>query len=106
MAFLNIENATIGFDVNNVERGLNNLNVRCIGETIDLMKTSYMNLQAAVDAAWVGTSAEQFKKNVLSDINVISEALQETYGLLRSEMYQVVNGMVEADAELVKAREE
>ena len=103
---LNIENATIGFDENNVEKSLNNLNVRCIGETIDLMKTSYMNLQTAVDAAWVGASADQFKKNVLSDINVISESLQETYEILKSEMYQVVNEMATVDAELVKAREQ
>lgn len=103
---LNIENATIGFDENNVEKSLNNLNVRCIGETIDLMKSSYMNLQTAVDAAWVGASADQFKKNVLSDINVISESLQETYEILRSEMYQVVNEMAAVDAELVKAREQ
>ena len=103
---LNIENATIGFDENNVEKSLNNLNVRCIGETIDLMKSSYMNLQTAVDAAWVGASAEQFKKNVLSDIDVISQSLQDTYEILKSEMYQVVNEMAAVDAELVKAREQ
>lgn len=103
---LNIENATVGFDENNVEKSLNNLNVRCIGETIDMMKSSYANLQTAVDAAWVGVSADQFKKNVLSDIEVISQSLQDTYDILRSEMYQVVNEMAAVDAELVKAREQ
>lgn len=103
---LNINNATIGFDVNNVESALNNLNTRCIQDTINRMNMSMSKLRDYVDSAWVGASAEQFKNNMETDKNKISQALQDTYDVLKSEMYQIVNEMASADSELVKGRVE
>lgn len=103
---LNIENATIGFDANNVETALNNLNTKVIQDTITKMTSSMSTLRDYVDSAWVGASAEQFKTNMESDKEKISQSLRDTYEVLKSEMYQIVNEMAEVDAELVKGRGE
>ena len=55
---LNIEGATIGFDANNVQTALNNLNTKCIGDAIRKMNDSMSELREYVDSAWVGASAE------------------------------------------------
>lgn len=101
---LNIENATIGFDANNVETALSNLNTRVIQDTIQKMNNSMSQLREYVDSAWVGASANQFKTNMESDKSHISQALQDTYDVLKSEMYQIINEMAAADQELVKGR--
>ena len=103
---LNIEGATLGVDANNVQTALNNLNTYCIQETISLMNSSMASLREAVDTAWVGQSAEVFKNNMEKDKETISKALNDTYEVLKSEMYQIVNEMEAADAELVKERSE
>ncbi len=103
---LNIEGATIGFDANNVETALSNLNTKCIQDTINKMNSSMAALRDAVDAGWQGQSAETFKNNMEKDKETISKALNDTYEVLKSEMYQIVNEMAAADAELVKERAE
>ena len=103
---LNIENATIGFDANNVQTALNNLNTKCIQDTIVKMNNSMQSLRDYVDSAWVGVSAEQFKTNMESDKEKISQSLRDTYDILKSEMYQIINEMAAADEELVKGREQ
>ncbi len=103
---LNIEGATIGFDSNNVEEALNNLNTRCIQDAINKMNSSMGILREYVDSAWIGASADQFKKNMETDKNKIAKALDDTYAILKSEMYQIVNEMAAADRELVKGRAE
>lgn len=103
---LNIDNATIGFDVNNVETALNNLNTRVIQDTINKMNSSMQSLRDYVDSAWVGQSAEQFKANMESDKEKISQSLMDTYDVLKSEMYQIVNEMAAADEALIQGRAE
>ena len=103
---LTIENATIGFDANNVQTALNNLNTRCIGDAISKMNDSMQSLREYVDSAWVGASAETFKNNMEADKNKVSEALRDTYDILKSEMYQIVNEMAAADEALVERRAE
>lgn len=103
---LNIEGATIGFDANNIEDALSNLNTQVIQQTIDKMNTEMGNLREYVDSAWVGASAEQFKTNMETDKDKVIQGLRDTYDALRSEMYQIVNEMSAADEELVKGRSE
>lgn len=103
---LNIEGATIGFDANNVETALNNLNTRVIQDTIAKMNSKMSDLRNYVDSAWVGASAEQFKQNMESDKDKISQSLRDTYDVLKSEMYQIVNEMAAADEQLVNRRAE
>ncbi len=103
---LNIEGATIGFDSNNVETALNNLNTKVIQDTIVKMNSSMSTLRDYVDSAWVGASAEQFKNNMEADKEKIAQSLRDTYDILKSEMYQIVNEMATADEELIKGRAE
>lgn len=101
---LNIEGATIGFDANNVETALNNLNTRVIQDTINKMNSSMSTLRETVDSAWVGQSAEIFKDNMETDKEMISKGLNDAYDVLKSEMYQIVNEMTEADEGLLNRR--
>lgn len=103
---LNIENATIGFDANNIQEALNNLNTKCIQDTITKMNQSMDRLRTSVDSAWVGQSADIFKENMNTDKESIIKSLNETYENLRSEMYQIANQMAEADSNLVNRRGE
>lgn len=102
---LNIEGASIGFDANNVQKALNNLKTGVIQDTITLMQSGLLDLYTAVNDAWVGASAEQFKKNMNTDMNKVSNALSDTYDILVSEMDQIINAMKAADEELVKGRD-
>ena len=103
---LNIEGASIGFDANNVETALNNLNTHVIQDSITKMNGSLQTLRESVDNAWVGASAEQFKKNMESDVKKITQALQDTYEILKTQMYSIVNEMASVDQELVQGRSE
>ena len=91
---LNIEGATIGYDADNVEKALNNLEVNCINATIDKMNSSMSTLFDAVNAAWVGVSANQ-----------VVQALRETYDVLKGEIDDIVAKMAAMDEDLVEARE-
>lgn len=101
---LTIENATIGYNANEVEQALTNLNTKCIVETISSMRKGYEDLVSAVNEAWVGKSAETFKNNMLTDINTIEGALNSTYDVLKSEMYQIVNTMQENEENVLQER--
>lgn len=103
---LNIEGATVGFDATNVEKALSNLHTGVIQDAIVKMNDSMIQLRDYVDSAWVGASAEQFKTNMEVDKEKVTKALQDTYEILKSEMYQIVNEMAAADKELVKGRAE
>ncbi len=103
---LNIEGATLGYDANNVQEAFNSLNQKVIGETIVKMQQGLDNLRTATDAVWVGTSAEQFKKNMEYDVDFISKCLEETRDVLKKQLDEIVNKMDEIDQSLVKGREQ
>ncbi len=102
---LNIEGATIGYDADNVEKALNNLEVNCINATIDKMNSSMSTLFDAVNAAWVGVSANQFMENMSYDKDQVVQALRETYDVLKGEIDDIVAKMAAMDEDLVEARE-
>lgn len=103
---LNIERATLGYDANNVQEAFNSLNQEVIGKTIVDMQQGLDTLRAATDAVWVGTSAEQFKKNMEYDADFISKCLEETRDILKAELDEIVNKMDEIDQTLVTGREQ
>lgn len=102
---LNIEQATLGYDANNVQAAFNSLNQEVIGDTITLLQQGTDKLKTATDQVWVGQSAEQFKKNIEFDADYISKCLEETRDILRIELDEIVNKMDEVDQNLVKGRE-
>lgn len=101
---LTIENATMGFDANNVQTALNNLNTYVIQDSINAMNSAMNDLREATDNAWVGLSAEKFKKNLETDKQSIIEGLNSSYEALKSEMQQIMASMGEAEEQLIKER--
>lgn len=102
---LNIEGATLGYDANNVQAAFNSLNENVIAETITQMTSSMSTLREAVDAVWVGQSAEKFKENMEYDKNYIIDCLNQTKEVLHTELNEIVNKMDEVDQNLVQGRE-
>lgn len=101
---LDIERATLGYDANNVQEALNSLNLKVIEGSKIKLRNSLLTLRAAVDVVWVGQSAEQFKKNMDYDVDTICKALDETQGVLETELHEIVNKMDEVDQNLVQGR--
>lgn len=101
---LDIERATLGYDANNVQEALNSLNLKVIEGSKIKLRNSLLTLRAAVDVVWVGQSAEQFKKNMDYDVDTICKALDETQGVLQTELNEIVNKMDEVDQNLVQGR--
>lgn len=101
---LTIENASMGFDANNVQTALNNLNTRVIQDTINAMNKSMSDLVTAVDNAWVGASAEKFKKNMEADKQVIVNGLNDSYEVLKSEMQQIMTELAAREESLINER--
>lgn len=101
---LTIEGATIGYDENNVQTALNNLNRVVIQDAINEMNSAMDDLYTAVNDAWVGNSAEAFKDNMQYDKNTICTGLNESYQVLENEMNQIVNEMSNVDENLVERR--
>lgn len=101
---LDIERATLGYDANNVQEALNSLNLKVIEGSKIKLRNSLLTLRAAVDVVWVGQSAEQFKKNMDYDVDTICKALDETRGVLETELHEIVNKMDEVDQNLVQGR--
>lgn len=101
---LNIEKATLGYDANNIQSLLNDINIEVIGEAISTMNSSLAELRTEVDNVWVGASAEQFKKNMETDVERISEALRASYDVLQTELNTIVSKMDELDRNLVQGR--
>lgn len=101
---LNIEKATLGYDANNVTAAINSLNTDVIVESETKLRNSLSTLFTAVDAVWAGQSAEQFKKNMDYDVEIICQSLEETHKVLETELNQIVNKMDEVDQNLVQGR--
>ena len=104
MADLTINGATIGYDENNIQTALNNLNRKVILDAIQSMNSAMSRLYDAVNAGWVGNSAETFKANMQYDKDVVAQGLNDTYQVLENEMHQIVNELADVDANLVEKR--
>lgn len=103
---LTIESATIGYNRSEVQTAINNLNTKCIDETIQKMKDSEQSLFDAVDAIWAGKSAESFKKNIHTDRETISKGLQDTKDVITGQFNQILASVDDSDQNLVKERGE
>ena len=101
---LDISGATFGVDANGIQSFINELNTKCIEETISAMDSGLNEIRTAVDTAWVGKSAETFKDNLESHKKTISDALKKSGDILKSELTDIAAKMGEIDNDLVKPR--
>ncbi len=102
---LNINNATIGYDVNELQQAMTRLDIEVITEATNQMNSGMKELREQVDAVWAGQSAESFKKNMDHDKEVIIAAMHQIRdGEIKGFMNQIVNNFDEIDQNLVKER--
>lgn len=101
---LNIEKATLGYDANNIQKLLNNINTHVINEAQSALRKNVSDLRKATDEVWVGQSAIIFKDNMDFDVNVVCQALDATFKVLQSQLFTIVSKMDEDDKELLGRR--
>lgn len=94
---VNIDNATFGYDSNQLQKAINNLNVRCITATIASIKTGLSELRGAVDDAWQGQSAEKFKTKMQEDADEIVKSLEEAGDALETSLKSYVSALADVD---------
>lgn len=94
---LGIEGASHGYDANNTQRLINNINVKCVGDTVAAINLGLGELRRAVDAAWVGASAEKFKQKMEKDANDVSKAIREAGDGLTNYINAVTSKMADVD---------
>lgn len=103
---LSITGATIGYDRTQVQAAINSLRQEAIEATKQKMASGLNTLNSEVDAVWVGTSADRFKKNMQTDYKTICDAMDESYDTLVKEIYQVVNEMDNIDQSVLAERKQ
>ena len=101
---LTIEGATLGYDANNIQALLNDMNTEVIQKTKTTMRNALDGLRNDVDAVWVGASAEKFKSNMEIDVGVIARGLDQAFENLKAELNQIVSAMDKIDQSLVQGR--
>ena len=101
---LSINKATVGYSQAGVQKLLRNVHAQVILTASSKMKNGLSGLNKEVDTFWRGKGAEQFKKNMASDVNNICAALNTAYNSLESEINAIVNAMGKMDSNLVKRR--
>jgi len=96
-------------DFNEADFGVNNNQVddflRDIQtQVFDRIRAALENtndINDAVDAAWVGQSAQNFKSNVLTGAGAISEQLDQLRTALENEIHGAQSAIIDKDANLV-----
>ena len=101
---LTIEGADVGYDKSGTDKLIADIKANVIEKAASEMKSNLNTLETSVDEIWVGHSADQFKQNMNTDVQNISDALNKTYEVLVSEINQIVSAMSQVDQELIKAR--
>lgn len=94
---VNIESATFGYDANNLQQAINNLNAQCITTTATSIKFGLSELRGAVDAAWQGQAAEKFKAKMEEDADEIVKSLTEAGEALEASLKSYVSSLADVD---------
>ena len=94
---LGIEGASYGYDSNNAQRLKNQINIKCVDETVTAINKGIFELRLEVSKAWVGASAEKFKEKMDQDANAVSKAIQEAGNMCIATIDATVGQMAEVD---------
>ncbi len=101
---LTIEGATVGYDTDGVTKMINDVRISVVDEAAKKLTDSVETLNAEIDQIWVGQSADTFKENMKLDVETISQALKESFGVLVAEVSQIVREMNRVDEQLIEKR--
>lgn len=97
---LTIENASFGYDANNLQSTLNNIHNNCVESTKSALRTNLDELRTAIDNCWVGSSAEKFKDQMQRNVDDICKGLDLAYDSLCSTFYNAQSDMQSVDDEI------
>ena len=86
MGRLDIENATVGLDQNNLVDLANSI-ITVINDTNKSVRNDSHNVLSSIDAVWVGSSANMFKEKLTYDTESLTEVLSEIADLVRNEIH-------------------
>ncbi len=101
---LNIEGATVGYDVNGIEKYIADINTNVVEKACRELNANLTNLRVTVDKIWVGKSAETFKTNMEHDVDSICAALRESVESLVSDLRDAGSYLGEVDENLIQPR--
>ncbi len=101
---LSIQGADIGYDTQGVNQLFTMIRTNVIDEASTAMKSNLSELETSIKEIWAGHSADQFIKNMKTDVDTISKALSAAEKQLTSEISQILKAMGQVDEDLIKAR--
>lgn len=101
---LTIENATLGYDSNGIEKAIRDINGNYIEKVCSDLNRNLDNLKTTIDQIWVGTSASIFKSNMDKDVSSVCAALRESVSILETDLRNAGAYLREVDENLIKPR--
>lgn len=97
---LNFESSTFGYDSEGLTQLINEINIKCIEQTRTSMLNGLNALNQAVDAAWVGDSANRFKEKIDEDAKAIIKAIEAAGEECKNGLQSAGGGMINVDKEI------
>ena len=99
---MDFQDASYGVSIMGINNYLQELNVAVLVTVSELIRNC-SEIEAAVKANWVGTSADQFILNVNKGANELCDTLRELQETFESEIRGIKDQMMDFDDTLVEA---
>lgn len=98
---MDFQDASYGVNIMGVNNYIQDLNVAVLTKVSNLIRNC-SEVEAAVKANWVGTSADQFILNINKGANEMCETLRELQENFESEIRGIKDQMMDFDDTLVE----
>lgn len=99
---MDFQDASYGVSIMGINNYLQDLNVAVLVNVSGLIRNC-SEIEAAVKANWVGTSADQFILNINKGANEVCDTLRELQETFESEIRGIKDQMMDFDDTLVEA---
>lgn len=99
---LDIQGASIGYDVQGIKDLMDQIHTEVVSKTIDKMHAKESEIETWVSDAWVGQSADNFVSNLKGYQGELEKVLNKAEAGLKSEFSQIQSEIKNADNELIK----
>lgn len=96
MARLDIGNATVGLDQNNLVDLANSI-ISVINDANVSIRNNSLNVLSTIDTVWVGASANMFKEKLTYDTETLNQVLGEISELVKGEINNAGSNVEEYD---------
>ena len=95
---LQISGSTIGYDVNGMQKLINDINVDVIPVACKTIRNESQKVRTTLDTVWVGASAEAFKDKIERDTTSLCNALVQLGEEITNELNNVGSNVEDYDA--------